>query len=129
MKLAPWRSILPLAGLLVFGPPVWSQSSPHVGFVYPAGGRPGSTFEVKIGGQYLDGTTSLHVSGEGVEAKILGQTKPLTQKEINTLRDKLKELEKKKPRTDADRKEIEEIHQQLAKEAIRPTPVLAAIAT
>jgi len=129
MKLSPWRSVLSLAILLLFVTPLWSQSSPHVGFVFPAGGRPGSTFEVKIGGQYLDGTTSVQVSGNGVEAKILGQTKPLTQKEINTLRDKLKDLEKKKPKTNADLKEIEEIHQQLAKAAIRPTPVLAEVVT
>jgi hypothetical protein len=130
MNRSPWRSLLPLAAVLAFVPPLWSQpASPHVGFVYPAGGRQGTTFTAKLGGQYLDGATGVQVSGAGVQAKVLGQTKPLTQQEINTLRDKLQELEKKQPKTDADRKEIEEIGTRLAATLIKPTPALAEIVT
>jgi hypothetical protein len=119
-----------VAALLGFAPPLWSQaSSPHVGYVFPAGGRQGSTFEVKLGGQYLAGATSVQVSGDGVQAKVLGQTRPLTQQEINKLRDRLQELQKKKAKTEADQKEIEEIREKLAREAIRPTPVLAETVT
>jgi hypothetical protein len=100
-----------------------------MGFVFPAGGRQGSTFEVKIGGEYFDGATSLHISGEGVEGKILGQTRPLTQREIAALRAKLQELEEKKEKTDDDRKEIENIRKQLAPPAVQPTPALAEIVT
>ena len=108
MKLFLWPRFLPLAALLVFVPPLWSQpSSPHVGYVFPAGGRQGSTVEVKLGGHYLDGATAVQVSGSGVQAKVLGQTKPLTLKEIDTLRNKLQDLQKKTPKSDADEKEIE----------------------
>jgi hypothetical protein len=84
---------------------------------------------VALGGQYLAGPTGLHVSGSGIRARVLGLTRPLTQKERDDLRERLKELRKKVPRTPADRKEIEEIRQKLARAAIRPTPVLAEIVT
>ena len=35
------------------------QSAPHLGYVYPAGGRQGTTFQVKIGGRSLDGVTQV----------------------------------------------------------------------
>jgi hypothetical protein len=119
------------AAILTLGvSPLWSQpSSPHLGSVFPAGGRQGTTFEVKLGGQYLDGATSVKVSGEGVEAKILGQTRPLTQQEIAALRSKLQELRKKKTKTASDLKEINEIRKKLAPPAVLPTPVLAEIVT
>jgi hypothetical protein len=104
-------------------------SSPHLGFVYPAGGRQGSTIEVKLGGEYLEGATSVRISGEGVQAKVLGQTRPLTLKEIDALRNMLQKLEKKEQKTDADRKQIEEIQKKLAPPAVQPTPALAEIVT
>jgi len=122
--------MLPSVALLVLGPPLWAQiSSPHIGFVFPAGGRQGSTFEVKLGGEYLDGANSLRISGDGVQAKILGQTRPLTQKEIGALRKMLQDLEKKEAKTDDDRKEIEEIRKKLVPPAVRATPALAEIVT
>src|ERR1039458_9733714 len=48
------------------------QNSPHAAFVYPAGGRLGSTFEVTVGGQYLDGAKETFFAGDGVKAEILG---------------------------------------------------------
>jgi hypothetical protein len=130
MKRFNGRWLLSTAALLVVVPPLRSQvSSPHIGFVYPAGGRQGTTFEVKLGGEYLDGATSLRISGEGVEAKILGQTRPLTQKEINALRKTLQDLEKKKDKTADDKKQIEEIRKKIAPPAVRPTPALAEIVT
>ena len=104
-------------------------SSPHIGFVYPAGGRQGTTFEVKLGGQYLDGAISLHFSGEGVQAKILSQTRPLTQNEMGELRKMLQDLEKKEQKTDSDLKEIEALRKKLARPDIQPTPALAEITT
>jgi hypothetical protein len=130
MNPSPWRNLLPLAAVLVFAPPLWAQpSSPHIGYVFPAGGRQGSTFRVSLGGQYLDGPTSLHISGGGVRARVLGLTRPLTEKEQDALRERIQELRKKPRVTTADIKEIDEIRQKLAKAAIRPTPVLADIVT
>ena len=69
------------------------QNSPRAAFVYPAGGKLGSTFEVTVGGQYLDGAKEAFFAGEGVKAEIVGFSKPLSQKEIDDLRTQLKELE------------------------------------
>ena len=47
---------------------------PHIGYAYPSGGRQGSTFRVMIGGQHLQGSTNVFVSGEGVKVKIVKHT-------------------------------------------------------
>jgi hypothetical protein len=99
-------------------------AAPHVGYVYPAGGRQGATFQVKIGGEYLDGAPGVRVSGKGVQAKILGQTRPLTLREIDAMRARLEGLHKKKEKTDADRKEIETLRKKLVPPAVQPTPAL-----
>jgi hypothetical protein len=116
--------------LVTLSSKAWAQpSSPHIGFVYPAGGQRGTTFQVSLGGQYLDGPSSLHVSGSGVQARILRLTKPLTEQEKEALREKLQELRKTPRVTTALLKEIDEIRQKLAKAAILPTPALAEIVT
>jgi hypothetical protein len=108
----------------------WAQvAPPHVGCVYPAGGRQGGTCEIKVAGEHLEGAVSLHVSGDGVEGKILSHTRPLNQKELAALRKMLQDLEKKETKTESDRKEISEIRKKLAPPAVRPTPVLAEIVT
>ena len=43
----------------------------EIGCVYPAGGAPGTTFEVSVRGQGLKGATGAHVSGTGVEAALV----------------------------------------------------------
>jgi hypothetical protein len=42
---------------LTIAPVLWAQQPliPHIGYVYPAGGRVGTKFEVTVGGQSLDG--------------------------------------------------------------------------
>ena len=49
-----------------------------------------------VGGQLLNGATNAYVSGTGVQAAVLEYAKPLTQREINELRQKLKELQDKR---------------------------------
>ena len=44
------------------------QTTPRVGYVYPAGGRQGTTAEATIGGQRLDGAFEVHISGTGIHA-------------------------------------------------------------
>jgi hypothetical protein len=69
---------------------------PHVGYVFPAGAKQGSTLQVKVGGQLLDGVAGAYVSGEGITAKVIDFAKPINQQEVNKLRDKLKEMLQKK---------------------------------
>src|ERR1035437_45476 len=53
--------------LLLALPALAQQQMPRAGYVYPAGGRQGTTFEITVGGQFLDGAKSALVSGAGVE--------------------------------------------------------------
>jgi hypothetical protein len=102
------------------------QPVPHAGYIFPAGGRLGSTFEITVGGQFLDNVNRAIVSGTGVEATVLEHVKPLTPGQANDLRDRLKELVEKSPQTAGDRSSIAEIRQKLAAFARRTTtPALA----
>lgn len=118
---------LSMATLLLLTSNLGAQvSPPHIGYVYPAGGQRGATFEVKLGGQYFNQATEVHVSGAGVKATILRQTRPLTPREISDLETKLQQLNKKAPKTPADDKEITTIREQLAKAAIPVPPPRSA---
>lgn len=77
--------LLPLAA--------WSADLPHIGYVYPAGGVPGSTVEVTVGGQFLKGTQGVHVSGGGVSAEITDYTYELDRRVRNRLRNDLGKME------------------------------------
>jgi len=69
---------------------------PHIGYVFPAGGQRGTAFDVTVGGQFLDGTNDVLVSGgNGVQVTVLRINKPLPQKRLNELRDYLDQARKK----------------------------------
>ncbi len=72
----------------------YSQQEPHVGYIYPAGGQRGTTVEVMLGGQYLDGVDGVHVSGNGIEAKVADYRKPMNPRELTELREKIQESRK-----------------------------------
>ena len=125
-----WYAIVAVAiAMLVASTAPAQQFAPRIGFVYPAGGRQGTTFQVAIGGQFLDGSADVHFSGAGVRAKVLEHTKPLSVKEAGLLKDRLKELMDKRMATmrpggsksttrpawtEADDKEIAEIRKKLS---------------
>lgn len=56
--------------LLALTATVQGGDRPQIGFAFPAGGQQGDSFEVLIGGQYLESSTNVFVSGEGVQARI-----------------------------------------------------------
>ncbi len=78
--------------LIATCPAIAQQASPRIGYVYPAGGRQGTTFEVAVGGQYLDGSADVYFSGRGLSAKVIEHTRPLSVKQAGLLKDELKEL-------------------------------------
>ena len=41
------------------------QGTPHAGYVYPAGGQQGTSFEVVVGGQFLNGVNAALITGNG----------------------------------------------------------------
>ena len=46
-----WLPILGLAASLAISSNALGQRRPYIGFVYPAGGQRGTTFQIRLGGQ------------------------------------------------------------------------------
>ena len=67
---------------------------PHIGFIYPAGGRQGASLEITIGGQNLTGANQVYITGSGVQVSVSKYTKPLTPGQAANLRDQLKTLQR-----------------------------------
>ncbi len=114
--------------LLGFASVATAQREPHIGYVYPAGGRRGDTLQVVVGGQYLDGVTDALVTGDGVEAVVIEHVKPLTQRQASELRTKLRELQKEgdDPNVAA---QIAELRRELTAFNRRANPVIAETVT
>ncbi|OFW07394.1 MAG: hypothetical protein A3H96_05325 [Acidobacteria bacterium RIFCSPLOWO2_02_FULL_67_36] len=105
------------------------QNVPHAGYVYPAGGQRGTRVQVKVGGQFLDGVSGVLVSGPGVQASVVAHDKPLNQRQIMELRDKLQALQKT-PADPAARKEMIEIRDRVGDSVRRnAAPVLSEFVT
>ena len=85
-----WRSVLILAAGLCTAA-AQAQRAPRIGYVYPAGGQRGTTFEVLVGGQSLDGPAGALISGGGIQTRILEHIKPLSAQMASDIRDKLRE--------------------------------------
>jgi hypothetical protein len=62
---------------------------PHIGYVYPAGGRQGTEFEVIIGGQDIPEVQDIYFSGSGIKAKVVKWYRPLTQGQYVSLSQKI----------------------------------------
>ncbi len=69
---------------------------PHIGYVFPAGGRQGTTFQVHVAGQFLENASAVHVSGEGVTAKVVEQEKPPNAKEQDELQKLIADIQEKR---------------------------------
>jgi hypothetical protein len=91
-----------------------AQERPRIGYVYPAGGRQGTTFQVTLGGRYLNGISRIHFSGAGVEVNVVPEAKPMTEEEYNVMRKRAEALMRGKP-DEAARKEIAQIKRKLTR--------------
>jgi len=72
---------------------------PHIGYVFPAGGNRGTTFEVVLGGQMLRRPKAVHISGEGVEASVVKHYRPrrnLMKEQRDILRATVRDLLEKR---------------------------------
>jgi len=107
----------------------FAQNTPRIGYVFPAGGRQGTTFEVRVGGQFLDGVTNVCFSGAGLRAVVVDHFKPITQQQFNNLRERLQELQKDK-KDPAAQKEMAEIRAKISTFVRRPAnPAIVEHAT
>ncbi len=84
------------------GQPGGFRAPPRLGYVYPAGAQQGTTVTLSLGGQNLADASALRLTGPGLTAKITGYHRPLNQKEVNDLREKLEQLGKKREAAQAD---------------------------
>jgi len=89
-----WFSVLGLAVLAAASSATHAQQRPYIGYVYPAGGQQGTTFQVRLGGQNLDDVDAVLVSGTGVQAKVTECFRRLGNTETTLLREQLAELRK-----------------------------------
>jgi hypothetical protein len=110
----------------------WAQSSPttpHIGYLYPAGARQGSTVQVTVGGQYLSGAQIVYVSGHGVKATLVRNIRPMPGREIQNLREEVQQLAEKRQARKATPEEIAHLIalREKLQEATRP-PSSPAIA-
>src|SRR5262245_66542672 len=71
-----------------------AQTRPYIGYAYPAGGRQGATFQIKIGGQGLDNVSDLLVTGPGVKARVVEHYRRLNPQEMQLLNEQLRALKK-----------------------------------
>jgi hypothetical protein len=114
MRPSRWPAILMLLACLAFLPAARAQPPvPHIGYVFPAGGRLGTNFQVTVGGQFLNNVDRGFISGDGVKVELVEYLKPLTPKELNSLREKMRQLQKG-PRDAETRKQLDEIRRKLA---------------
>jgi hypothetical protein len=131
-----WLRFLVLASLLAMAPEAWGQATPYIGFVYPAGGQQGTTFQIRLGGQRLSGLSGATVTGEGVSARLVQYYRKLGNQEVSLMREQLRELKRgaaakrkrgkqpkqpKQPKQDpTTRKIISRIEQRVAQWVNRP---------
>lgn len=72
--------VIALATPLMMTAPSSAQQNKHepsIGYLYPAGGRRGTSLRVLVGGQFLGPSARAFVSGRGVDAKVLVHYRPL----------------------------------------------------
>jgi len=80
---SPFRGLGGILLLLALSTTSFSQKM-SIGFIYPAGGQAGTTFEIEVGGLNVAQATEVFLSGKGVKAEILKPTeknkKPVRRK-------------------------------------------------
>ncbi len=100
-----------------------AQDRPRIGYVYPAGGRQGTTFLVTVGGQFLGSWTGdyqidvqqAHFSGAGIKATVRKDLRHLNNQETQALQDKFEQLRKENSQDAEKLKEMFEVHKKLTR--------------
>lgn len=101
MSRVQWLGALCVSGVLAIASTAEAQTRPYIGFVYPAGGQQGTTFQAKMGGQGLNEVDRVLVTGDGVTAKVVEYWRKMGPQDMGLLGEQLRELKrgvKKTPR-------------------------------
>ncbi|MFC1806306.1 hypothetical protein ACFL09_04920, partial [Planctomycetota bacterium] len=117
----PFRWLGPL--WLALAPVAWAES-PHIGYVYPGGGRRGTTVEVAVGGQNLAGVSRAYVTGDGVEAKVIGFLRNLSTGQLNQLAEKLREASEFRSQSSALKMSLSPSMEMRSRAAKKPTTAM-----
>ena len=131
MNRSRWLLTLWLAGCLSAAQTAQAQqNAPHLAYVLPAGGQPGTVFQIKVGGQFLTNVTDVFVSGGGFQAAVIDYARPMTPMQAMELRDRMQELQKQ-PLDAAVQKEMTDIRVKLLlfNNSRNISPVLAETVT
>ncbi len=102
-----WLVALGAAAFLAIAPETFAQARPYIGYAYPAGGQHGTTIQVKLGGQGLDGVDQVLVTGSGVSAKVVDYQRSLNPQETTLLREQLTDLRRGKSKVASRSKDAE----------------------
>jgi len=68
------------------------RPAPRAGYAFPAGGQQGETFNILVGGQYLQGVTEVHVTGTGVGAAIVRHFRAIRNLQAEQRRELMRQL-------------------------------------
>lgn len=85
----------------------------YIGFVYPAGAQQGTTVQVRLGGQRIDGVQGAIVSGGGVEAKLVEYRWALDNQQVTVMREQLQELQKQAKEKEKNGETLDQTSQQI----------------
>ncbi len=115
-----WLTILGVVGWLTA---LSNAQAQYIGYVYPAGGQQGTTVQVRMGGQRIDGPTDAIVTGEGVSARLVHYYRFLSNQEVTLLREQLRILKKEQAAANRGKANAKGKGKTKAKPvAARPTP-------
>ena len=87
-----WLAFIGFACIIAASSAANAQARPYIGYVYPAGGRQGTTVQIRLGGQNLANVNAALVSGTGVKAKVTEYFQRLGNQELSLMREQLAEL-------------------------------------
>jgi hypothetical protein len=103
-------------GIMLVVAPLFAtaQERPRIGYIFPAGGRQGTTFLVTVGGQFLGSwkgdyqidVLKAHFSGGGIQATVRKDIRHLNSQETQALQDKVDQLRRKGSKDVATLKEM-----------------------
>jgi hypothetical protein len=116
MGMKRWLAIFGLTCVLAAPHVADAQTRPYIGYVYPAGGKQGTTVQIRLGGQGLDEVCGVVVSGPGVDAKLVEYFKRLGNTESGLITEQLNIL-KRQAKAEADKKAAAEKKEAAAKKA------------
>ncbi|VGO14899.1 putative subtilase-type serine protease [Pontiella desulfatans] len=122
--------LIPTCGIILVAQSVaMAQEEPYLGYAYPAGGQRGTTFEVVLGGQHLDGARAAYVSGKGVRAEVVEHIRPLNQGAFKEIQGQMGQLRNKGEKTAEDEMRMEALRAKLSTFSIRKSSVPALVET